>query len=251
MDLCKNKANLVDKGYQFQDLVISEDKFRNYLADAQYSQRFADYYKNDPIYLKHKQIQHLAGICLRDPQKYQIWMDVASSSSPFPDIMRFIYNQEIYQQDLSYPVGLNGYKIGSNAVSIPLPDHSIDMMTLHCSFEHFEQTSDTGFLPEAMRLLRVGGDVVIAPIYLADQYCILSNPKYFLTGGIPTSNDDCPVMLSRLYWERHGRFYDANALQDRILDPARHLGFEITFYEVAVPPSVHYPPFSILKLRKC
>lgn len=249
-DYEKTRKTLLEMNYKFFELRIDNVLMDNYVKDAKYSSRFSSYYKKSPLFLKHKQIQHLCTLQICKPELGQVWMDVASSSSPFPDIMRFLYKQEIYQQDLIYNSGVYGYKIGSNASSIPLPDASVDVITLHCSFEHFEHESDKGFILEAKRILRENGSILIVPIYLANKHTILTNPKYFLTQGLPKNEENCLITLSRLYWESHGRFYDAETLDKRILEIAKEIGFEVSFYNVTSEKEFNYPTFSVLRLQK-
>ena len=165
---------LGQKGETLETLRVDLEDFHNYLKAARYDQYYPDYYKGSPEYLVHKQIQHYLSAILTPIKGSEIWMDVASSTSPFPDILTRLYGVDVYRQDLSYPPGVRGLFIGSNAAAIPLHDESIDRISLHCSFEHFEKDSDSGFLWEVARLLRPGGVACIIPLYLSNIYQIRS-----------------------------------------------------------------------------
>src|SRR5260370_40376878 len=111
-------------------------------------------------------------------------MDVASSTSPFPEILRQLYKITVFRQDLSYPAGVNGLTVGSDATQIPVPGEPIDRVPLHCSFEHFRRNSDTEFMKELARLLRPGGMAAIIPLYVANKHQIPPNPCYRPKHGI-------------------------------------------------------------------
>jgi len=66
--------------------------------------------------------------------------------------------------------GKNVEFLESPAESIPLPDGSVDRISCHHSFEHFQGDSDTGFILEVQRLLAPGGRACIVPIFLAQKY---------------------------------------------------------------------------------
>ena len=140
-------------------------------------------------------------------------------------------------------------RVGSDAAAIPLPDASCDAMSLHCSFEHFEGTADSGFVREASRLLKPGGVGCIIPLYLSNTYQIVSNPRYWFKEGIPRESG-ATIVVSRNYWERHGRFYDAVTLQKRVLRPMRDAGLNVEILQVALPPEIDYPSFALLRFTK-
>jgi hypothetical protein len=72
----------------------------------------------------------------------------------------------VYRQDLSFPEGIVGNVIGGDTADMPVRDAFANKMALHCSFEHFENGSDIGFIREASRVLRNPGKLIIVPLYL-------------------------------------------------------------------------------------
>jgi Methyltransferase domain len=230
-------------------LEISASRFTEWKAMTGYTDCFPSYYAASNHFLYHKQIQHLVSILLTPPEPSSVWMDVASSTSPFPEILRQLYGITVFRQDLSYPPGVNGLTVGSNATEIPVLDGSIDRVSLHCSFEHFQGNSDSGFVKELARILKPGGMAAIIPIYVANNYQILSNPSYWPKYGIP-SEEGASVVASQSYWEHHGRFYDWPNLKKRVVDPAIEHGLSVRFHKVTPPDTKSYPPFIILKLTK-
>jgi SAM-dependent methyltransferase len=238
-----------DQGLKLHVLCANMGSFQSYLEAARYEEYYPDYYRGASKYLLHKQIQHYLSTVITPIQGSEVWMDVASSSSPFPDILTRLYGIDVYRQDLAYPPGIRGLYIGSNAAAIPLPDESIDRISLHCSFEHFEKDSDSAFVCELARLLRPGGVACIIPLYLSNTYQILTNPRYWLSRGVP-GEEGTQVTISHTYWESHGRFYDAKALERRVIQPLREAKLNYRLIQVQVPPEIDYSPFMVLEISK-
>lgn len=152
-----------------------------------------------------------------------VYVDVAGTAdSPYHEMLRLLAGTpKVYIQDLKFPPGVNGNMIGGSAADLPLPDASVDAMTLHCSIEHFEGDADTGFVKEAGRVLRPGGKVCIVPLYLGQYPFILCDPSW---GRDITADKDTVVHFNPRWGERHGRFYSGETLSARILRPAEESG---------------------------
>ncbi len=164
-----------------------------------------------------KWLEHFVSIELLGPRVGELLIDVASCHSPFPDIVRDGFGVTAYRQDLLYPLGVEGDRIGGDAVSMPLPASSVDLMTLHCSFEHFEQDRDGAFLREADRVLRPGGRLCILPLYTNRRYCIQTNLDRWRASCPPWFERDALVCQADGWEEVHGRFYDPEHLVERVL----------------------------------
>jgi hypothetical protein len=243
-------VDLAHNHIEVQEICLKEEDFNSYIEKAQYDLYHPDYYKNSPKYRLHKQIQHYIATVLTPVQSSnEVWMDVASSTSPFPEIMTRLYGVKIFRQDLTYPTGVDGLFIGSNAKAIPLPDSSLQRISLHCSFEHFEGDADSQFIYELARLLSPGGMAAIIPIYLSNIYQLLTHPRYWLQRGVPYE-PQAQLTISRTYWESHGRFYNADALRRRVLSPAEAVGLTHHLYKIVVPKNIDYPSFPVLLIKK-
>jgi SAM-dependent methyltransferase len=108
-------------------------------------------------YLTTKLIPHRRGGVL---------LDVAARSSPYWILCREQFGMETYRQDLCYRTeDLTDHEFNGYASDIPLPDDSVDAITLHCSFEHFEGDGDSEAVAEFQRLLKPGGQACIIPLY--------------------------------------------------------------------------------------
>jgi SAM-dependent methyltransferase len=156
-------------------------------------------------------------------------IDVASCRSHFPEVLRR-RGYRVIAQDLSYPQGLHGDRLGGDAAAMDLAPDSVDGMTLHCSFEHFEGDADTRFMRETARVLRPGGKVVILPLYLQERFVIETDP-YISRGRVPV-DAGANLVASFGYANRFGRHYDVSALERRVLEPARSAGLDTMLYRV-------------------
>jgi hypothetical protein len=142
-----------------------------------------------------------------------------------------IYTQQFgcvsYRQDLAYPEGLHGDRIGGDAAAMPVPDGFASKMAPHCSFEHFEGDADIRFIREVGRVLRSGGRVCFAPLYLFHEFVNQAGPTAAITQQVDF--DEGAIVYAKPGW-RHGfaRFYDPQYLDSRIRADAGDL--ELVIY---------------------
>jgi SAM-dependent methyltransferase len=191
--------------------------FLRYLEEAPYP----DSYRRDfgELFIE-KALEHWVSLHLIAPITNDgILIDVASCSSPFPDIVEARHNISAYRQDLSYPDGVNGKTVGGSAERLPFAEASISAMTLHCSLEHFERDADINFIREAERVLRPGGMLCILPLYLAEVFHNLTDPDVERTGLV----FDAEAAIAEVpgWRNRFGRFYDIPRFSERVLANAR------------------------------
>ena len=158
-----------------------------------------------------------------------VFMDVAACTSPFYKIVRKLYGVKTsYQQDLIFKKGLHGDQIGGYGSEIPLPDNSLDAVTLHCSLEHFEGDSDTEFFQEMQRVLKPGGVIVILPFYIAREYSIHVDPAFNLLRNHKAEiSKDGPQLRYCNWYQFFSRHYDVDAIHRRILKPASGLKLKV------------------------
>ncbi len=112
---------------------------------------------------------------------------------------------------------------------MPLADASVDLMTLHCSFEHFEGDRDSRFVTEAERVLAPGGRVCILPLYMNRRYAIQTDPVTWSLAR-PRFERDALVHIAHGWGESHGRSYDAAHLLERIVERLGSL--ELTMHHI-------------------
>lgn len=164
--------------------------------------------------------KHLEPLLTREDSVY---VDIASTqSSPYFEVLRLLAKtRKLYRQDLVFPAGVHGDRIGGSAAELPLDASSVDAMTLHCSFEHFEGDADTGFIREVGRVLRPGGRVCLVPLYLGEYAFIHSDPAWAY--GLKPDRGT-PLHLFPRWGERHGRFYSVDTFRERVFAPALAAG---------------------------
>ena len=130
--------------------------------------------------------------------------------------------------------------VGGDISSIHLENNSISKIACHHAFEHFQADKDVEFIKEAYRLLKDDGALVIIPLFLTDIYVECWNietSEHFdknsiviidKTASIPGADDD----------GHFARFYDMDALRNRIMRPAETLGFECEIIECHIDGAI-------------
>ena len=217
-----NPSDIIDefekKGVQVEKLGIDYESFEKWEKQT-YGEDYPNYYKHH--HLK-KCLEHYLSFELLELEGSEVLMDVASAISKMPDIAKKHYGiKQIYRQDLLNKPGVHGELIGSDAAEIPLPAESIDAMTLHNSFEHFEDGADTGFIEEASRILRPGGKVCIIPLFLSSQHYIGTSTAEMLREERMPNFDEDAVIICNTKSKDHeypifSRHYDPVTLLKRI-----------------------------------
>lgn len=199
-------------GINTAEYTINEDSFMRYFHDAGYRSKYPHYF---PDNIWEKSLEHYIAADLLKMEKNEVYIDIASSNSVVPEIYTDLYGVKAYRQDLIYPQGFNGDRIGGDAANMPLPDGFVDKMALHCSFEHFEGYSDMKFAIEAKRVLKAGGALCIVPLYLAEDYVIHTDPKIAVEEGV-NFEEGVTVHCIDGWKNRFGRFYDPGQLVNRV-----------------------------------
>jgi SAM-dependent methyltransferase len=220
--------NLKKNGFNIVDFEIDVADFGQYLKKAEYD-KFPNYYgggKGKNFF--EKSLEHYLTTKILKISKDDVYIDIASENSPTTEIIHKLYGCEAYRQDLIFPRGIQGNTIGGDAGNMPVKDGFATRMALHCSFEHFEQDADMRFMKEASRVLKKGGKLCIAPLYLFDKYVILTDPAVLPRKGVPFDSD--AILYCMKDWgERHARFYDVPHLVTRIKNSS---GLKLTIHVV-------------------
>jgi hypothetical protein len=215
------EIRLVDRlrtlGVAVRDHHVDVNKYRGFIKRAQYQKRYSTYYAGN---FPEKSLEHFVAADLLGLKPDDTYVDIASEQSPVPEIYGRLFGSATYRQDLSYPPGLQGDTIGSDAAAMPVPDGFASKLGLHCSFEHFEGDSDIRFIKEAGRILRSGGAACIVPLYMAELYAVMTDPRVSVPERVQFE-PDATVYCVDGWGNRHGRFYDPEHFAMRI---ARNLG---------------------------
>lgn len=226
------KKKLEENGFTIIDFEIEVDDYKRYISNAEYH-NFPNYGRGKVKNFAEKSLEHYLAAKLLDLSNNDLYIDIASASSPAPAIYHKLYGCDVYRQDMRFPQGLHGKTIGGDAGNLPIADGFATKMALHCSFEHFEQDSDIKFIKEASRVLRKGGKVCILPLYLFNRYAIVTDPYVLPIGSIrhvPFEID--AVLHCHKDWDnRHARFYDVAHFISRIRDNLNRLKLTIYFVQ--------------------
>jgi hypothetical protein len=238
------KMNRQEFDYEIKKIDVEFQDYKQWFARINYEKNYPKYVKEFPVgdFLNRKSLQHYISIKLlgsdKDEKRDEIYLDVASSNSVFPDILTGEYKvKKVYRHDWLYKKGIHGDRIGSNAIDIPLPGHSADKITLHCSWEHFEGNSDVEFFKEAHRILKENGKLCIIPLYLAEEYFAITSPaiwreKYSRAITIPPEFEKGMIVcIMEQIKQRQHKYYDLKTLSKKILQPFKDIfDFEIIHF---------------------
>jgi hypothetical protein len=218
-----SESNIPVKNY-----LIDKNQYNEYLKIANYPQSYYGGGNDTKQNFTEKTTEHFVSLQFVDFKPETVFIDIAACTSPFYKMVKKLFGVKLsYQQDLIFEKGLHKDKIGGYASEIPLPDNSVDIVTLHCSLEHFEGDSDTEFFIEMERVLRKNEKVIILPFYLASEYTIHIDPA-FNTLRFHRPKLDTKARLRYCNWYQFfSRHYDVNALRDRILNKTPNLDLEI------------------------
>ncbi len=227
------ERDLRDRGVTVRPYDVSAvaTEFREFLQLPAYQGEYQLYGGAEEYCLAEKALEHFISLKLIQPQAGMTGVDIGSCRSVVPGILRKEFQCRCYEQDLEYPSGVHGDRVGSSAADIPLEAGSVDFMTLHCTFEHFEGDADTGFIRECARLLKPGGKVVILPLYVNPNFCNITGE------GDPERQEEIGFDGEASYrclipeWQnRFGRHYSPAALFERVITPAAAAGLETIVY---------------------
>jgi SAM-dependent methyltransferase len=227
------ERDLKSAGVQVRDLDISTValEFAQFVKQPAYQGEYKTYGGTADHCLLEKALEHFLSFKFLAPRPSMTAVDIGSCKSVVPQILREQFGCTCYEQDLDYPAGVHAHRIGSSADKIPLPDASVDFFTLHCTFEHFEGSADTGFVRECARLLRPGGKALILPLYINPNYVNVTGEASDRRRNAITFDQEASYHCVIPEWNnRFGRHYSPPSLLHRVLTPARDLGLSAICY---------------------
>ena len=154
---------LAEARLDVEELALDRDAFVEHLCTFRYPR----FYAGGPIekggFRESKVLEYFVSLKLLPVESTDVVIDVASERSVFPEMIHETIGAQVFRQDLIYPPGLFGDRIGGSAAAMPVPAAFAHKLFLHNSFEHFEGGIDTEFVAEAWRVLKPGGAVCIVP----------------------------------------------------------------------------------------
>ena len=174
---------------------------------------------------REKALEHYVGAQLLEMQAADVLIDVAAATSPWRELSERRYGCTTYSLDLAFPRGVHGKKIGADATQMPVPESWASKLALHCAFEVFEGNADMAFIPEAERVLKLGGRMVILPLYLHDTSHIDSSPLSDRRGLDYESAQR--VWRDDGWIVRFSRKYSAASFVERVVSQVRSMNLKI------------------------
>lgn len=212
------KDELTQMGIAVEPLTLDKNEYERYLSTAEYGE---EYYSDNFI---EKSLEHFICIKLLSLTSKSTFIDIASEHSPLCGIIRATTGCKGFMQDIMYPLGINGDRIGGDAAALPVNDGYFTAATATCSLEHFEGDADIRFMKEMARVLQHKGKVVVVPLYMYPTACYVTDPTMSAQGDIPF---DEPVLCIEGWGNRHARFYSSKTLYERIIKPNPTLNFTV------------------------
>jgi hypothetical protein len=216
---------------QFDTVSFDPRALRVHSASFRYPRFYAGGSVKKGGFRENKIVEYFVSLELTPIGRNDVVIDVASEYSVFPEMIRELFGASAFRQDLIYPAGVRGDRIGGNAAKIDVDRDFATRLMLHNSFEHFEGDADTGFIREAWRLLRPGGTVCIVPLFVTSSHTVLTDPVVDQRGVEWDAEGRVVSIIG--YRNRFGRFYSPETLQRRVLEPATQCGFRPTIHHVS------------------
>ena len=218
--------------FQIHPLRIDLEDYQRYIKSAKYEKRYPTLHD----LLPEKGLEHYLAAKLLEISSSDIYVDVAGTGNPVPDIYHNLYGATTISLNTVNAAGENEISVSQEAYELNIPNSYASAIGLHCALEHFEGTSDINLLNEAKRILKPGGRLCIVPLYLANEYSILTDPKISSNGSVDFGKE--ATIYSKEGWgERHGRFYDPNHLISRVFNTLT--GMDIKIYHVVNASEIH------------
>ncbi|MFQ6066144.1 MAG: methyltransferase domain-containing protein [bacterium] len=188
-------------------------------------------------FLHQKALEYYVSYQLLEPQTKDVFMDVGAQKSSY---YRILSCREIYLQDMIYPPGLRRvdgrtFCLGGDAASLPLPKESVDKISLHHTFEHFEGGKDRQFIKQSCRILKPEGKMCIIPLLLGDEY----TEVHRLPGKAFDPQARRVIDPTTTLATPFARIYNIETLQTRVLaelpEEVEHTLYEITVDDEDTP----------------
>ncbi|HNQ13782.1 MAG TPA: methyltransferase domain-containing protein [Bacteroidia bacterium] len=220
--------DLIKAGIEVKPYAIDTIAFENFLSQNLYPKDYYAERSDQRSNFKEKALEHYVTLQLIQPKANHVHIDIAAATSPFSDLLKYVIKDTtVYKQDLIYKPGVNGNRIGGYAHEIPFDDNSVDSVTLHCSLEHFENSSDIELFRTLNRILKPGGLCIIAPFYIASKYCIHLDPVFnLIKQHHPVLDTNAEIRYC--FWKQyHSRHYDVAAIRKRILQGNENLSLQV------------------------
>ena len=208
----------------------------------EYEQWIKDNFQNlsdDLGHSHHKKIlEFFTSAKLLDPTFNNTFLDAAGGQRTY---LHQLSCREKILQDITIPstlVAQLGDKIKyieCDVEVIPLKNETIDKISCHHSFEHFQSRSDILFIHKIQQLLRVNGKSCIIPIFISHLYTEITDAILFNKKFDPQSRRIIDITASLPGGVSCGNFarvYNIRAFQDRVINNINSENFKTSILEI-------------------
>lgn len=189
-------------------------------------------------HVQHKKLlEFYLSYTLLDPSESDVFLDAAGGvDSYLPNLpCRRRYLQDIRITDaLRQRLGPSIEYVESGADAIPLANGSVDKISVHHSFEHFQAQADVGFLTEVQRLLSPGGRCCIVPLFVGLEYVELTDSFRGPPGFDPAAlriRDPTATLPGGEACGHFARVYDLSAFVRRVIGSIDTASFSVRLVE--------------------
>jgi SAM-dependent methyltransferase len=123
--------------------------------------------------------------------------------------------------------------IESPAERMPLSDMSVDKISCHHSFEHFQGDADSQAIREIQRVLRPGGKACIVPLFVAHAYFEIVDLPWTRKSDAQARRvlDPTSPFPGGMFSGGFARVYDLDSLQGRVLRAIDSNKFKISLFQ--------------------
>lgn len=211
------EAELESLGVNVQCLPDFRDAFSRFMAESAYPE---EYFSDRRV---EKQLEHFLTLYVMGAAEGDVWLDVGSNISPFPSYLRSRIGCRAIQQDLRYPAGLHGDRLGADVAQLGLPPEAVSRISLHCTLEHFTGDIDRRAITEFARVLRPGGQIMILPLYFFYHHVTFVNP-FFGAGITQRKASGSAAVYTPTQLSHYEHQYDPAAFIERIALPLQRSG---------------------------
>jgi hypothetical protein len=206
------KDRLIRAGIPVVPVEVDLQDFERWLTD------FPDirkHYANMGNVFIEKCLEHYLTFTHLNITSGNVYVDIASSGSPWARTLCKRRGVRAYRLDLSFPKGIKGIDIGADASHTKLPDGFASILSLQCAYECFMGDADILFLGEASRILDRKGRYGIVPLYLSDVHFVSTSP-YCNQAEVIVEPEARKVWRDDEYKEPFSRHYSPESFAVRI-----------------------------------
>ena len=151
-------------------------------------------------------------------------IDIAAGGSPWAHKLHERYGIASHAIDLQILPKYEDlpYYMVENATDSSFKNNSVTGASLQCAYEMFMNNDDIKLWEEISRILKPGGKVVIAPLYMHTHYCAYATPDHYGKGySAPEAKE---YVHTGFIGVPSSRKYDPATFQRRIIKTIEDLG---------------------------